>query len=672
MPTVANTQDIGSETVPWRYVYAQSLSGDGAGITNLNMDNAEDGTLAVARGGTGQNSIANIRAGKDGDGNTISSTYLKLSGGTLTGRLTTDKAINAAITGTYTAAVTSSPYKPVKWTFNTGSAPTDGDIFTIKIPGAGHDYGVFISVDNGATYQPVMRFSGNRLTTHYPAGTYLTVIYSSSAVTYSVFAADGATARSNITGSWQIINDYDSGNDIYQLYSASGNGRPVETADNGGLGLHGYTLQMMTANQAWSSIACTSGSTAANSGTTTTKVAATCDFLLGSPILYMSSNSYVAPGGIGNVNGYTAVQVNLKYSTSGSYNLVVQKPVYLVGTVNSDGATFKLESSNWWTQTLPTSKDDKIYIMLGLAYDANNIYLYTYHPIFYYNGSGVALYGGGADSDGNPISSTYLKLSGGTMTGTINRYYGSASTSPMLTMRSNNQNVYLFDIGHSASATAAITNHYRLMYKGAQDQPNNSLSLYSNDTEVCTINENGVIQVQLHTNDDTSKQYLRIVGNNRFLSVGSAGLQAYTNTSTTSLLYLQYNGGNVQIGRSITVNGAATNPSISANDALTIQTTAASKALTLKSAYTIYTNRGNNTSFVFQKNSVENARFDATGHFVPGTDSTYDIGATALRWKDMYSDSINAAEHRYSDTTNAEKAYTKYNETDQSIDFVFI
>ena len=45
------------------------------------------GTLPIAQGGTGQTSVANIQAGKDGDGNTISSTYLKLSGGTLSGNL---------------------------------------------------------------------------------------------------------------------------------------------------------------------------------------------------------------------------------------------------------------------------------------------------------------------------------------------------------------------------------------------------------------------------------------------------------------------------------------------------------------------------------------------------------------------------------------------------------
>jgi len=57
-------------------------------IGNHSTDKLTSGTLPVGRGGTGQTSIANIQAGKDGNGNTISSTYLKLSGGTLTGDLT--------------------------------------------------------------------------------------------------------------------------------------------------------------------------------------------------------------------------------------------------------------------------------------------------------------------------------------------------------------------------------------------------------------------------------------------------------------------------------------------------------------------------------------------------------------------------------------------------------
>ena len=56
-------------------------------IPNISTDKLTSGTLPVGRGGTGQTTIANIQAGKDGNGNTISSTYLKLSGGTLTGIL---------------------------------------------------------------------------------------------------------------------------------------------------------------------------------------------------------------------------------------------------------------------------------------------------------------------------------------------------------------------------------------------------------------------------------------------------------------------------------------------------------------------------------------------------------------------------------------------------------
>lgn len=62
-----------------------TIYGVGSALTALNANNISSGTLPVARGGTGQTSIANIQAGKDGDGNTISSTYIKKSLGTAAG-----------------------------------------------------------------------------------------------------------------------------------------------------------------------------------------------------------------------------------------------------------------------------------------------------------------------------------------------------------------------------------------------------------------------------------------------------------------------------------------------------------------------------------------------------------------------------------------------------------
>lgn len=56
------------------------------------------GTLPVAQGGTGVTNINNIQAGKDGNGDTISSTYLKLTGGTLTNNLTISTSNGARTT----------------------------------------------------------------------------------------------------------------------------------------------------------------------------------------------------------------------------------------------------------------------------------------------------------------------------------------------------------------------------------------------------------------------------------------------------------------------------------------------------------------------------------------------------------------------------------------------
>ena len=75
---------------------------------------------------------------------------------TIPGRLTMSggQAINQILTGTGTAASdkgsgVSPRYFPARWTFNTGRAAVDGDIYTIKISVAGHTHGVFMSVNNG-------------------------------------------------------------------------------------------------------------------------------------------------------------------------------------------------------------------------------------------------------------------------------------------------------------------------------------------------------------------------------------------------------------------------------------------------------------------------------------------------------------------------------------------
>ena len=129
---------------------------------------------------------------------------------------------NSLLTGgAYTAAVTTSPYKPLKWSFNKGINPTNGDMVVIQTPSAGHDYGVFLSLDNGSNYHPIAHSGNNRLTTHYGNGSPLLLVYDSDWQCNSVFPLDGGTARVNVIGSWRVINGYLDGNTYPQCYCST-------------------------------------------------------------------------------------------------------------------------------------------------------------------------------------------------------------------------------------------------------------------------------------------------------------------------------------------------------------------------------------------------------------------------------------------------------------------
>ncbi len=43
-----------------------------------------------------------------------------------------------------------------------------------------------------------------------------------------------------------------------------------------------------------------------------------------------------------------------------------------------------------------------------------------------------------------------------------------------------------------------------------------------------------------------------------------------------------------------------------------------------------------NRNIIFERNGTENARFDTTGHFIPGTTETYNLGSTTKYWNNAY------------------------------------
>ena len=227
------------------------------------------------------------KATQDSDGNTIKSTYLKLSGGTMTGRLSTSKPIGQILTGTGTAAQdkgsgVSNRYVPAKWTFNTGLTATDGDIITIKIPVAGHDYGVYLSIDNGTTYYPIVCNSTGRLTTHYPVDNYITLVYEPGGSAASMFALNGGDSRITVTGGvWRVINYYDSNSNDTAYYTR----RIYPNMKTGSNKIFPYTMIMQNSDGRWESIV-------TSSSTGTSKARNTHGFRLGTILLHYGSGTY--------------------------------------------------------------------------------------------------------------------------------------------------------------------------------------------------------------------------------------------------------------------------------------------------------------------------------------------------------------------------------------------
>lgn len=136
------------------------------------------------------------------------------------------KCINNLLTGTGTAgrdagAGASPRYFPAVWTFNAGFTPQNGDIFAIKIPVAGHAYGVYLSVNNGANYYPIVCNGTGRLTTHYGVNTQILLMFDSAGSAASMTPKDGAASANGSTisgGVFRVLNYYDANT----TYSAMG------------------------------------------------------------------------------------------------------------------------------------------------------------------------------------------------------------------------------------------------------------------------------------------------------------------------------------------------------------------------------------------------------------------------------------------------------------------
>jgi hypothetical protein len=118
-------------------------------------------------------------------------------------------------------------------------------------------------------------------------------------------------------------------------------------------------------------------------------------------IVYTSSNTkYSAGANLAATTIWDQYALVLGYSfnrTGAALELTAKKAVYVKCAPQADGSAI-MDATEPIVQDLPSTADGKIYIYLGVAYDATHIELYQNHPVYYYADGAVRLWTNAAAS----------------------------------------------------------------------------------------------------------------------------------------------------------------------------------------------------------------------------------------------------------------------------------
>ena len=260
-------------------------------------------------------------------------------------------------------------YFPDVWTFNAAITPANGDMITIETPGPGHDYGVFLSTDNGTNYYPITLSGTGRLTTHYPQGTFLVLVFDSDNSAGSMFARAGQnnTTRATVSGgTWRVVNYYADGNP-------------------GDWNLRQYTIKAAAAIRATHVI----GGTDAGYK----EVAAGNAFDIRYTVLF--AGNAISSGATGSNNYIHHYSVNIhNNSNSNISGWTAYKNLYIKGTIS--GTIFTpISGGSPFVQDITAADDGYVYYYIGRAYSGNAMtFDTTGKAIFYYKAGKIQIYNG--------------------------------------------------------------------------------------------------------------------------------------------------------------------------------------------------------------------------------------------------------------------------------------
>ena len=229
-----------------------------------------------------------------------------------------------------------------------------------------------LTLKDGSTTGAIPCYYGGttRLTTHYPAGSFVMLTYVLNQLINGVA----------YTGWWAKA-DYDSGTESYTVRWNS--------THQVGAALYSYKIVMFGTDGKLYPLTL-------ETGVGTTKTVSTVEFSLSSTILYYGTTTTIAINGTQSSNWYEgSTNSNLHYTANQATGFVAYAPLYLKGTITASG-NFKLDNTtntSWLTQTLPTSEDGFVYMLLGHMYNTTTAWrLTTSHPILEYKDGKIRLY----------------------------------------------------------------------------------------------------------------------------------------------------------------------------------------------------------------------------------------------------------------------------------------
>ena len=188
-------------------------------------------------------------------------------------------------------------------------------------------------------------------------------------------------------GCWVCYRGYDSNTNTIG-YQVRTNSTKYKASDKG----YAYRIWLQTADDGKfmpvNTSSATNGTTNLSSSMNTRK------FLLGGDIRYYSTNATTNANADLTANTmWQQYTFALGYSfnnTSSALSLTVSKPVYMVCT--DEGKGLGKLASPYYTQTLPSSADGKLYVLLGYMYSATNLEMTLEHPIFEYKNGSIGLW----------------------------------------------------------------------------------------------------------------------------------------------------------------------------------------------------------------------------------------------------------------------------------------